>query len=449
MFFVARRFGFRREGALMSGFLFGLAHYIFVRTVHHYSLTFIAMMPWNVLVMAWLGSRRGLPFRSRRFALAAVTTVLTGWTFIYYIFFAAQLYTLGALAGWMRHGRALRWRPVVALAGLLLAATLSVSLDSLLYVREHGPNPAAIVRQPTEVEYYALKPIDFFISGANHPWKGMQVAHQRARAQSIVHGEFPGPYLGLAGAAFLIALALTAMARLARGGRPGWVVTFAATTAWLIIAHAVGGLNSVMGLVQVILFRSVNRASSVVLTLVVLFGAWAVPWTLRRAPRLLRWAVCALVAGTALVDIVRPPGESLENNRRQVESDKHLAASLEAALPKASMVFQFPAMDFPESGNIHALGSYELFRPYFFSSTLRFSFGDAKGRPNAAWKYRVAQLPPPEQVAELKRAGFAAVLVARKGYPDGGNAVLEGLRQAGARLMLVSDVGDTVALALP
>jgi phosphoglycerol transferase len=449
LFFVARRLGARREGAAMAGFLFGMAYYIFVRGVHHFSLTFIGLMPWNVLVMAWLASRRGLPFRSRRFALAVVTTVLTGWSFVYYVFFAAQLYVLGAAAGWLRHGRKLVWRPVLALAGVFLVAVLSVSTDYLLYAREHGSNPSATARQPTEVEYYALKPLNFFIPGANHPLPLMRLAYQRAKVQALIHSEEPAPFLGLAGGPLLIALALTAMASLARGRRPGWVVGFAATAAWFIIAHGVGGLNSVMGLFQMVLFRSMNRASAVVLTLVMLFGAWAVPFALRRLPALARWGACLAVSALAVVDLLGPSGESLDNNRRQANSDRHLAAAMEAALPAGSAVFQLPPMDFPEAGPAHALGSYELFRPYLFATTLRFSHGDTKGRPNASWKYRVAGLPAPEQVAELKKSGFASVLVNRKGYPDGAQAVLAGLKDAGCRLIVVSDVGDNVALALP
>jgi phosphoglycerol transferase len=449
LFFVARRYGFRRDGSLMAGFLFGMAYYIFVRGVHHYSLTFIGLLPWNVLVMSYLGSRRGLPWRSRRFALAAVTTVLTGWSFVYYIFFAAQLYVLGTVAGLMRHGRRFAWPPVLALAAIFAVAVLSVSTDFLLHARAYGSNPSATARQPTEVEYYALKPLAFFIPGGNHPLPFLRHAAQRAKAQSIVHGEEPAPFLGLAGGPLLIALALAAMAALARRSRPGWVVAFAATTAWFIIAHAVGGLNSVMGLFQMVLFRSMNRASAVVLTLVLLFSAWAVPRALRRLPALARWAACLAVASLSVVDLSGASGESLQSNRQQADSDRHLAAALETALPHGSLVFQLPPMDFPEAGPVHALGSYELFRPYLFSATLRFSHGDTKGRPNAAWKYRVAGLPAPELLAELRRSGFASVLVARKGYPDGGNAVLEGLRQAGARLLLVSEVGDTVALALP
>jgi len=451
MFFVARRFGFRREGALLSGFLFGLAPYLFMRNVHHYSLTFIGVLPFNVLVMAYLGSRRGVPFGSARFRLAAVISVLTGWSFTYYAFFAAQLYTLGAVAGLMRHGRRVTWKPVLALAAILAAAVLSVSLDTLLYRRAHGPNPAAVQRQPSEVELYALKPVNFFLGSRLHPILGMRNLSDRGRAQSIIQGEEPGPYLGLVGGALLLGLAVAAMASIARRQRPTFVLAFAATAAWFIIAHAVGGLNSVMGLFGVVLLRSVNRASVVVLTLVLLFGAWAIPWLLRAWSPRLRWALTLALGVPGLVDVLGldNPLDSLPAMRAQADSDRALVATLEANLPAGAMVFQLPAMHFPEVGPLYGVDGYELFRPSYFANTLRFSHGDVKGRPDADWKFRVAGLPADQLVKELKAAGFSAILLNRRGYPDGGAALAQGLGAQGCRIITLSRVGESLALMLP
>ena len=451
MFFVARRYGFRREGAVLSGFLFGLAHYIFVRTVHHYSLTFIAVVPWNILVMSYLASRRGLPFKSARFRIAAIVTVLTGWSFVYYIFFAAQLYVLGALAGLMRNGKKLKWKPIAALAAIFAAAVLSVSLDTIVYTSQHGPNAAVIARAPTDVEFYALKPVDLFVASHMHRFAFMREAWRRSRAEALINGESPGPYLGWVGGAFLLSLALTAMSSIARRARPTLVVAFAGTAAWFIIGHSVGGLNSMMGLLQIVLFRSVNRASVVVLALAMLFGAWAVPRVLRRLPALARWPLVLTVGVLGFLEQFGGvnPMETVANNRAQANNDRHLAAAMEAALPKGSMVFQLPAMHFPEVGPTHAVDGYELFRPYFFADTLRFSHGDMKGRPNADWKFRIAALPGEQMVAELKSSGFSSILLNRKGFPDGGAGLYNQLLAAGCRVVAISELKDNVAFALP
>jgi phosphoglycerol transferase len=205
-----------------------------------------------------------------------------------------------------------------------------------------------------------------------------------------------------------------------------------------------------MGLFHVVLFRSVNRASVVVLTLVMIFGAWAVPHLLRGLPVWARRVAMLAVASLAIVDLkgLDNPMESVANNRKQADNDRHLAAKLDAAFPAGAMVFQLPAMHFPEVGPVHAVDSYELFRPYYFSNTLRFSHGDVKGRPNADWKFRLAAMPAAPMVSELKAAGFAAILVNRKGYPDGAAALVQQLLEAGCKVVVVSELGDNVALSL-
>jgi len=452
MYFVARRFGFRREGAVLGGFLFGVSHYIFVRNVHHFSLTFIGIVPWNVLVMAYLGSRRGLPLKSKRFFIAAIATVLTGWSFIYYVFFAVQLYLLGALAGVMRHGfQKKRLGPVFALAGIFALSALSTSNDSIRSMMEIGPNPTAIARLAHEVELYALKPISFMTPPHLHRVPFMREIWYRGKAQAIVNGEEPGPYLGVLGFVFLIALAVTGLSVIARRKGPHWVLSLAATTAWMMIAHATGGLSSVLGLFHFVLFRSNNRASVVVLAIVMLFGAWAVPRVIRRLPKLARWAVCIVLGFAARWEqggLVNP-ADAVLTNRAQADNDRHLVLAMEQVLPPGAMIFQLPAMHFPESPPIYGIDSYEMFRPCLFAKTFRFSHGDVKGRPNAEWKFRIASLPAEQMLAELKASGFIAILVNRKGYPDGGGALIAQLVASGCRIVAQSELNDNIALELP
>src|SRR5262249_38293922 len=74
---------------------------------------------------------------------------------------------------------------------------------------------------------------------------------------------------------------------------------------------------------------------------------------------------------------------------------------------------------------------YEHFRPYFFSTHLRFSYGTDRGRPRDEWQGRVAALRADAMVGTLERYGFAGIILNRDGFADGGEEVLEGLRAAG------------------
>lgn len=450
MFYVSRRYGLRRESAAMAAFLFGLSNYIFVRTVHHYTLVFVWIIPWNVLVSAWLASRGGIPFRSRRFALAALTTVCTAWGFIYYSFFAAQLYLLGTAAGVFRHGWSkARLKPIVALAGLFTAALLAVNLDSAFYAMSHGVNKAAVARSKTDSEIYSLKPVNLFVPPKFHRMAPMQELGRRAESQSVIGGEYPASYLGVVGDVSLLALAVYAL-WLVNRGRTGLVVGWAGAAVWLIVAHSVGGFGSFLGLFNVRLFRSVNRVSVVVLAFALLFGAWLLGRLLARRKPMVRWLVSATIAGAGAWEQIGlfEANESIADNRRHAEADRKLVAQMEQALPTNAMVFQLPAMHFPEVPPYMGVDGYEMFRPSFYAHTLRFSHGDVKGRPNAEWKFRVAALRANEMVAQLKSAGFSGIYINRKGFSDGAQALLYELQTAGCRVIGMSDIQDSVALAL-
>lgn len=447
-FLVARRFAVRREAAALGAVLFGLSNYIAVRGVHHFSLTFVWVIPWNVLVGSWLASRRGLPFGSRRFALAAVTTVGTAWGFAYYSFFASQLYVLGTVAGAVRHGWSRqRLRPAMALAGLFCAALVAVHLDSVVWLVKHGRNAAAMARGPSGAEMFALKPIELFVPGEGHRLALGRLVGRREVQQAVVTGEFPSQYLGLLGALALVALCVSA-ARLVMRGRYGPAVAWAGLAGWLMAAHSVGGLNSLLYLLDSRVFRSTNRASVVLLAVVLLFaGQWLGRFWARRPARV-RWAVAAGLAAGGTWEQLPSDGNSMASLQQVAAADRELVSRLEQALAPSSMVFQLPAMAFPEVPPTLGVETYEQFRPTIYATSLRFSHGDVKGRRNAEWKFRLAALPPEQLVAELKTASFSAIYLNRKGYADGGAELERALSSLGCRLIAVSALEDTVAYAL-
>jgi hypothetical protein len=128
------------------------------------------------------------------------------------------------------------------------------------------------------------------------------------------------------------------------------------------------------------------------------------------------------------------------------ESDRTLVGAAEVALPQGALVFQLPAMHFPEVPAYGGVDAYEQFRPYFFARHLRFSHGDIKGRPNSEWKIRTAALPPQRMVAELRGQGFAAIYINLKGYGSG--RIVDDLVTAGATVLAVAPAGDSLFLRL-
>ncbi|MFM7034728.1 MAG: hypothetical protein ACKOYJ_05985, partial [Planctomycetia bacterium] len=163
------------------------------------------------------------------------------------------------------------------------------------------------------------------------------------------------------------------------------------------------------------------------------------------------WGTIAAVSMLViLVDQVprAPTAEYTKAIEVLVDSDRRFVADMEAALPENAMVFQLPVMEYPESP-VPGLGSYEHFRPYLYSFRLRYSFGSHKGREREAWQKEVAAMPAEKAVAEIARRGFDAIYVNRRGFPDGGKALEDAIREAGfTRPLIRSPAGDLDCIPL-
>jgi hypothetical protein len=120
---------------------------------------------------------------------------------------------------------------------------------------------------------------------------------------------------------------------------------------------------------------------------------------------------------------------------------------MEDSLPAKAMVFQLPAVEFPEAPPAGDLAPYSHFRPYLYSHRLQFSYGDGKGRTRPTWQQDVQQLRPADMIHTLEQYGFAAILIHRLGYADRGAALREAIGAEGGRELL-NESDDYFAIRL-
>jgi phosphoglycerol transferase len=124
-----------------------------------------------------------------------------------------------------------------------------------------------------------------------------------------------------------------------------------------------------------------------------------------------------------------------------------LVAALEEKLPPSSMIFELPVAGFPESGPVREMQDYEHFRPYLHSHSLRFSYGNVKGRTRERWQTEAVRFGGPFLVKTLERYGFSAILINKKAYEAKGAALLAELASAGhSEILCESD--DLVCLRI-
>jgi hypothetical protein len=445
---VARYFRARPEWALAGAAVFAFSPFLFYRGLDHLTLTYCWPIPLGILLVSWGFSPRGIPFLSRRFWIGLLVVVVAGLHNIYYAGLLAQFLALAGLAPLLRGGRrslALSpWLLLLALGGTVLLDNANM----LAYRAAHGPGLPSLLRPYGNLERYALKPIELLLPAPG--WGLFPNPLAAAYTQGALYrGEMGSAYLGLAGLMGLLAMCLSAF-RGHRQRRRGYVPAALLALAWILAYSVVGGLNGLLGTLGFVWFRATNRYSVWILALVLL---WSVG-RLSRAPfarrRGLSVAAAALATGVALLD-QRPPGSpaaQVAEARQRIDSDQAFVRSLEASLPPGAMVFMLPVVDHPEGARVRKATDYEHLRPYLFADRLRFSYGSDKGRPREEWQRRIEELPPEAMASELEGFGFAGLILNRKAYEDGGEALRLALATGGRGEGLSSPDGDFLFVRL-
>jgi hypothetical protein len=428
---VARYFRARPEWALAGAAVFAFSPFLFYRGLDHLTLSYCWPIPLAILLVSWALSPRGIPFLSRRFWIGLLVVVVAGLHNIYYAGLLAQFLALAGLACLLRGGRrSLALSPWLLL--LVLGGTVLLdNANTLAYRAAHGPGLPSLLRPYGNLERYALKPIELLLPAPG--WGLLPTPLAAVYAQGALYrGEMGSAYLGLAGLLGLLGMCISTLRGYAQRRR-GYLPPALLALAWILAYSVVGGLNGLLGTLGFVWFRATNRYSVWILALVLL---WSVG-RLSRAPFVRRPGLsvlaAALATGVALLD-QRPPGSpaaQVTEAKRRIDSDRAFVRSLEASLPTGAMVFMLPVVDYPEGARVRKAVDYEHLRPYLFADRLRFSYGSDKGRPREEWQRRLEELPPEEMASELEGFGFAGLILNRKAYEDGAEALRLALAAGG------------------
>jgi phosphoglycerol transferase len=453
---AARLSNVNRLWSWMGALAFGLAPFMFAQSPHHFQVAFI--WPVAFFPMVWKAASTGsIPLaKSWRFWGVLAIGFIAGLHFVYYTNVFCQLVLLGAAIQWYRTRET---GPLKAALAVIAAAAVGFAVnnvDGWTYRLFHEPNSGAFVREYKWLEIYGLKLVDLVIPPVTHRSDALAAfaINHRKGAPLLDEG---GSYLGIVG---LLALAWLIVDAVRSGlrGRFNEVPIEAWWILWIVLMFTTGGLNAIAGAFGVTMFRAACRYSVVILAISLLYAARRL--TDIQADSAARstdgtqgilWGTIAAVLGITILwdQVPRAPSAEYTNAINVlVDSDRRFVAQMEATLPDGAMVFQFPVMEYPESP-VPGVGSYEHFRPYLYSSKLRYSFGSQKGREREAWQKEVANMPIEKALPEIARRGFAAIYINRRGFQDGGKALEDAIREQGYTKPLIrSPAGDLDCIPL-
>lgn len=430
-YLCARYLRWRREWAMATALLFAFSSYNFRWGVTvSFSLTFF--VPVLLLLCGWI-ARAAPVVRARRWTwVAAALGLWLGGANPYLTFFASQLVGGSVALQLLRRREKARWR-----AGLTFFAVLAVSfaLHNAAYftASTEGEARLTLSRNYAGSEIYALKLADLFIPAQDHPVSLMAQAGRAYRAQSALRTEFFVNYLGGAAILGLILLLWAALRPMAQR-RPLKVPDAFLGVIWTIVFSAVGGINSLLALGGLDLFRASNRNSIFILVWALFwFGKWCQrQW--RPSFPVFRFGLPLAVVLLNVADVLPHIGlRTLGTNFKSLGEYRVLMRDLETDLGPGAAVFTVPTPVFPEAGMVATMPDYELFLPYLTSSTLRLSYGALRGTPLSRSLRSLARLSAPMMRERLEATGFSAIWIDRRGVADGGVGLIDEFRRLGLK----------------
>lgn len=444
-YLCSRALGHRALFAAGGALLFGFSFYISHRGLSHYSFALAYLVPAQLLSAWVIGGSHVILTRPRWRWFCLATAGATGAGNPYFGFGYCQLLALALVY----QAATTRRRPNLTLGlacfAVFAATLLLLNYSSILALLDG--HAGLLQRNYAGSEIYGFRPIELMIPPVYHRWPVAANIGALYAAATSLKGELSFPYVGLAGLAGLLVVAVTTGRQLLRG-RAGLRPAYAITILWLTAFFMVGGLNSLLSFAGLDLFRAGNRYT-IYLLAVALFALTS--WASRRGRDFKTWTALALVVPAVLVGLwdqlpkPRPLAEATALSRK-VADDRQLARSLDTSLPPGAVVFQLPVVPFLEQAPVNGMSDYELFRPWLFSEHTRFSYGLLAHERALRWQRWIAAQPAGPMCVALEKAGFAALYLHKAALLDSGAALRQQLTELGKKVLF--EAGDHLVFAL-
>ena len=441
-----RRCGMSPAMTVAMSVLYAVAPYHFIRNEGHLFLASYYCVPLALGLV--LAAVTGKPLWGRRANAGAIIGTLTGrsagtvlililitYSAAYYAVFTGVLLAAAGLFAFLRDRRPARLGGVMAAGAVLGGVLIAAMLPDILYAAENGSDAAAFIRSPGDAETYSLKFAGLILPAPSHRIPAFAALNTWYNTNYPLPGELPS--LGaVAAVGFVFLMLIVPVAALASRRSPTALGQLMRALSFLtyvaFITATVGGLSTLVSLFLTDSIRGWNRMSIFIsllgLAAVGLLLDQAVRWLRTRPGRVGR--VRTWISGTVIAAVVLIVGiadQSLiiavpnyQATADEWRSNETFVRALESSVPADSMIFQLPNMPFPESPASNGIYDSDQLSLYLHASSLRWSGGGIKGRPQSDWPGPVSQENPDAMTRDLATVGFEGIVVDRAALADAG-----------------------------
>ncbi len=452
--YVLRHFNLSYAVSLLIAILYTFLPYHFSKfQLGHYLECCYYLVPLMAMVILWTyldmspffaHDRENGRVRFRlvggRAIAALLICLLCGCAGVYYAFFGCFLLLVSGVAASIYRKA---FYPFLGSAILVATVTLAILgnlAPTFWYVHKHGANSQAVQRHPGESELYGLKIVQLLLPVDGHRVRILANLKNLYNRTAPIINENNCASLGiLGGLGFLASLGHLFCRRIPEG-RFQLYDALGSLNIFAVLLATAGGFGVLLcyftspWLPPLGWIRGYNRMSVYVaffslFTLGLILEALYRFCMNKRKGSLFFYASIGVLLLLGILDQTTKGFKPDYNSLTALyDNDRDFVGRLEACLPKNAMVFVLPAVPFPEHAPVQQLQDYELFRGYLHSRTLRWSYGNLKGREGDLWHSAAAAKPIDQLVPFLSRAGFSGIYVDRKGFADHGTELESKLR---------------------
>jgi hypothetical protein len=463
--FALRRLGFSKAVAWVIGVVYAILPYHFWRGDLHLMLAAYYVVPLGALLLyEFLGvqspdgdarevlsagswrARGARLLRSRWFWIP----VILGSGGVYYAaFFGFLAIAAGALTA--LRDRDVRRLVLPVTCSVVVVAVLAINnAPTLLYSVRHGANTDAVDRQLGESDIYGLNVSSLVLPINNHRLPPLRYVRETLNSESASPVRDPEyQAIGLiASLGLVVSIGSVLMGVSKRRSEDRWSLFRRASgelNLLAILLAAIGGFSTILGLLGLTSLRAYNRISVFIAFFsLVALGALCESWIANRKPSARRWTrttagtvavsigICAFAAVDQLPSQPLFQGQSRDEVKARLSSDRAFAESIARRLGPRAAVFEFPLMEYPEaklevSAPDVAYQTDELVKPWLFASGLRWSWGAMKGRSEDLTPSFVGR-PLERLLPDLAALRFDGIFIDRRGFRDQANQIEAQLR---------------------
>ena len=439
-FIVLRCLKINRIFAILGSILYGMSPYIYSRGMGHFCLGACEFIPLSILLCVWgmeddeqylsmVGGIKSFFSNKKNIGMLICSLLIANNGMGYYPFFTCFFLCIVTIINVFRTKKVACIKKTVLPICCIVLFMLLALIPVFIYKIINGSNNIAS-RSISDLEYYGLKVMQFFVPTNNHHIGIVKKAVSAYNAQAPLVNENFTSYLGVfACAGFLISLIISFIP-IKKQREMNIIKLFSKLSIWAILFFSIGGfvvlfcfltgLRSFRGFNRVSIFIEFMGIATLCLCLQKLFE---LEWLKKRY---ILFRVCQIaIAGFALFCIWEQHPDMTENNNARAfskslkKNDIDFVSQIESMLQENDAVFQLPYHKYPEGGAVNNMSNYHLLAGYLNSSKLRWSYGGIKGRESDKWNEKVSALPTEKMINAIVQSGFRGIYIDSRAYTEG------------------------------